>query len=107
MKKHEIENTRSTYKGLCGLAKKLGYGGRWQQLLNDDGTSATNLIEFFEDNPGACEVVVDWVIEHADSFDKIEDDDEEEFDNEEQEMTDEHAIACERGSNTNFNVKDE
>lgn len=71
----ELQDARQDYVGLCGVASKLGYGnGPLQQLMNSDGTSATNLIEFFEDNPGAVQAVFEWIECNASILGIVEDD---------------------------------
>lgn len=85
MKRSEVESTKQTLKGLCGLARKLGYKDPYHQLHNDDGTVVGDLLEFFEDNPGACEAVIEWVLDEGgprDGSKLIDDDDEQEEENE-------------------------
>jgi len=62
----EVGNTKHTVKGLCKLARQLGYKDPCFQLMNDDGTVVGDMLYFFEDNPGAIEAVVNWVLEHYD-----------------------------------------
>ena len=64
--RREIENTRPDgAQGIAMMAKKLGYKAPWEQLMFSNGASATNLIEFLDDNPGACEAIVQWVLDHG------------------------------------------
>lgn len=79
-KRSEIEDTRQTAEGIALMAKKLGYGGPWGQLTFPNGASATDLIEFLNDNPGACAAIVEWVLEHVCDSDgnELEDEDEDE-----------------------------
>lgn len=70
MTRQEIENTRRTVNGLCGLARKLDYKDPLYQLTNSDGTCVGDLLIFFEDNPGAVEAVIEWA---ADTFGADED----------------------------------
>lgn len=57
----EILDTKPTVNGLCALARKLGYKDPFSQLINNDGSVVGDLLEFFEDNPGACQSIIDWV----------------------------------------------
>ena len=74
--RQDIENLRHDYKDLCKLAEMLGYRtSPFGQLQCDNGAFVSSLLEFFEDNPGACEAVIEWVLErgaHRDG-DAIED----------------------------------
>lgn len=82
LSKEEILNTRETVMGLCGLARKLGYKDPFSQLINNDGTCIGDLLDFFEDNPGAICAVVEWVHENYgdDKMDEDEEVDEDEDD---------------------------
>lgn len=91
-KRSEIENTRQNAEGLAMMARKLGYKEQWGQLQFNNGATASDLIEFFNDNPGACEAVIDWVLDqgHDRECEPLEDDDENdtgEGDEEEEEET--------------------
>ena len=79
----EIEETKQTTKGLCKMARLLGYQDPFHQLINDDGTVVGDLLEFFEDNPGACEAVIEWVLEEGRTRDgePLDDDEDEEEEN--------------------------
>ena len=61
----EIEDTRHDTEGLALMASKLGYRSDFRQLVMRNGASASDLFDFFDDNPGACEAVVDFVLEHG------------------------------------------
>lgn len=65
MKRSEVEDTKQTVKGLCGLARKLGYRDPFSQLIMDDGSVVGDLLDFFEDNPGACAAVIEWVLDEG------------------------------------------
>ncbi len=83
--RRDIEDTRSTVEGLCGLAAKLGYRDPCQQLINNDGSCIGDLLTFFEDNPGAVAAVVEWVLDNGDCYDLTDEDEselEEDEDNE-------------------------
>lgn len=86
----DIENTRQTVSGLCRMAGKLGYtdGNYGSGPLLSDGSDVGHLLSFFDDNPGAIEAVVEWVIDYYDLDDDedSEDEDEEESDEEESEL---------------------
>ncbi len=72
MKRSDVEDTRPTLSGLAKMARGLGYEG------NSDLES---LIYFFEDNPGASEAVIEFVLDHGkdrELNDLEEEDDEEE-----------------------------
>lgn len=62
-----IEDTNiSDSESLAQLAKDLGYGdSSFGQLYFRNGACATNLFEFLDDNPGAIEAVVNWVLENG------------------------------------------
>lgn len=82
MKQYEILGTRYTVKGLCGLARQLGYVDSFHQLANSDGTVVGDFLCFLEDNPGACEAVIDWAFDNFKTL-NVEADDDEDFDDEE------------------------
>jgi len=63
--KREIEDTGHGAASLAKLANHLGYKGVADQLQFPNGFFASDLIAFFEDNPGACEAVVNWVLEEG------------------------------------------
>lgn len=87
MNSSDILDTRDTVKGLCKLASKLGYKDPCHQLANSDGSVVGDLLCFFEDNPGACQAVIDWTYDHAKSIlaDDYEEDEDEDGDDEEYE----------------------
>jgi hypothetical protein len=63
----EIENIRpdKSTEGLALMARKLGYRSRFGQLQFDNGASVSDLMEFFDDNPGAVEAVIEWVLDEG------------------------------------------
>lgn len=81
----EIETIRpdSGAKGLALMALRLGYNSPFRQLDFGNGATASDLFEFFDNNSGACEAVIDWVLEYGKDSDgeNLEDeyDDEDEF----------------------------
>jgi len=83
--KIEIQRTKQSAQGIAKLARDLGYVEQWEQLQFPNGASATNLIEFLDDNPGACEAIVQWVLEEGRFRDgeEIPEDDSDEEDEEE------------------------
>jgi hypothetical protein len=64
MNRSKIESTRQTVNGLCKLARNLGYHDPNQQMINSDGSCVGDLLQFFEDNPGACEKVIQWAADN-------------------------------------------
>jgi len=64
MNRSDILDTREDIKGLCKLARELGYKDPFAQLINSDGTCVGDLLCFLEDNPGACEALIAWAAEH-------------------------------------------
>jgi hypothetical protein len=61
----EIEDTKHTVEALAKMARDLGYKSSAGQLYFNNGATASDLFEFFEDNPGACQAVVEWVLENG------------------------------------------
>lgn len=84
MNKEDIYDTHPTVVGLCKLANKLGYRDPFQQLINSDGSCVGDLLDFFEDNPGAIEEVINWVADQYgnEEYDEDEDDENEDEDTE-------------------------
>lgn len=79
----DIQKLRFNTKGICRLAKALGYDGSLGPTFSD-GTSLGSLVEFFDDNPGACEAVLEWAQENCDLDDEEGDEDEDEDDGDEE-----------------------
>ena len=73
----EIEDTRLTVEGLCQMARKLGYKDPASQLINSDGSVVGDFLYFLEDNPGAIEAIVEWVLQNHDLDDDEENEEEE------------------------------
>ena len=87
----EIENTRSDSDALAKMAEKLGYRGVVNQLQCNNGAFVSSLLAFFDDNPGACEAVVQWVLSEgctADGESLDEEENEEDCDEEDEDETD-------------------
>lgn len=63
---------------LIKLAADLGYDTYPQQLTCRNGAHVSGLLNFFNDNPGALEVVVEWIAKHHG------DDSEEDYESEEE-----------------------
>lgn len=84
----QIEDTRSTVEGLCTLARQLGYKDPCYQLQNRDGSVVGDMLYFFEDNPGAIEAVIEWVLENNPNggVDDDEDEDDEDDEDEDEEV---------------------
>ncbi len=71
---------------LCMLAEMIGYRAKYGQLINNNGTTVTSLLDFFDDNPGAMEAIHTWVLEQIENgtyAEALEEDEEEECDEEE------------------------
>lgn len=72
--KRDIDKLRHNAKGICRLAEMLDYDGSLGPTFSD-GTNLGCLVEFFNDNPGACDAVFEWAKDHfADDEDDDEDD---------------------------------
>jgi hypothetical protein len=69
--KNEIENIciEDGAKGLALMARKLGYRSAFAQLAFGNGATASDLFDFFEDNPGAVEAVINWVVDRNQDVD--------------------------------------
>lgn len=82
--RRSIENLRlNSSDDLCQLAEMLGYGeGGFQQLQCRNGAFVSSLLAFFDDNPGAMEAVVEWVLENHPEVEEDEEEEEEECDEE-------------------------
>lgn len=82
MKRSEVENTDQTVEGLCNLANQLGYRDPMRQLINHDGSCIGDFLYFLEDNPGACEAIINFVLDHGHDYDgnPLEDEEDEEDD---------------------------
>lgn len=65
-----------TSQDLCKMAEMLGYGDRFGQLQNENGSFVSSLLNFFDDNPGAMAAVMDWAVDNHDLPDEEEPDDE-------------------------------
>lgn len=78
----EIESIRpeSGAEGLALMARKLGYESRFGQLMFNNGATASDLFEFLDDNPGAVEAVLQWVLDEGRTRDGEELEDQEEDD---------------------------
>lgn len=55
-------------KNLCKLVRALGYKDPMYFGQFDSNASYGDLIEFLEDNPGACEAIVEFIEEHEESY---------------------------------------
>lgn len=72
-----ILDTNPNVKGLCKLACELGYKDPFYQLTNSDGSVVGDLLLLLEDNPGACEAIINWLAENYSDSDESEDSDDE------------------------------
>ena len=80
----EIEeiNPEGGAQALAMMARRLGYVSHLAQLGFPNGATASDLFEFFDDNPGAVEAVVEWVLDRGrtrDGDELTEDDEEDDF----------------------------
>lgn len=86
MKLSEIEDLPTEgergVEALGLLARELGYDTQPQQLLMGNGTSVSGITNMLEDNPGMVKAILDFVIENADAFEKLEKDEEADEDTE-------------------------
>lgn len=85
----EIEDTRHNSKSLAKMAEALGYRRPWAQLQCDNGAFISNLTDFLDDNPGACQALIEWVLDggcHSDGtpLEEDEGDDSGELESEEE-----------------------
>lgn len=64
---------------LCELVEKIGYRQQPYQLQCNNGSFVSSLLYFFDDNPGAMEVLAEWIEDnYADELEEeCEEDDEE------------------------------
>ena len=88
----DVEEIRSDSgsKGLATLARMLGYHERNGQLDMgaENGATASDLFAFLDDNPGAVEAVLMWVLDegcHRDGSPLEEEEIEEDDDSEKEE----------------------
>lgn len=71
---NDVNDTKHSIEGLSRLARLLGYKDPLYQLQNRDGSVVGDFLYFLEDNPGAAEAVINWVLEnHAPFADDSED----------------------------------
>lgn len=61
----EIRRLRHDAKSMAAMAELLGYTNPWGQLQFDNRAYASNLIDFLDDNPGACQALIEWVIKEG------------------------------------------
>lgn len=66
--KKTVENLQlRSSEDLCKLAEMLGYKRGWgDQLQCRNGAFVSSLLDFFDDNPGAMEALVEWVMDNHD-----------------------------------------
>lgn len=65
--KSEIENAVChNTEQLCAVVEKLGYKGT--QLTFPNGANLSSLAEFFNDNPGAIEGVMNFIVDNSDAY---------------------------------------
>jgi len=78
----DVESVR-TIKDFALLCKEMGYKAPWDQLQFENGASVTNLLEFFQDNPGILEPMCEWVLEHCELEEEEEEECEDDGENDE------------------------
>lgn len=63
-----LENTivRNS-EGLAALCEKLGYGKDIKQLQFNSGAYVSSITDFLDDNPGAIEALVEFMMQHHSS----------------------------------------
>jgi len=52
---------RPNIETLCSLSEDLGYRGSFQQLILNNGSAVSSLINFLEDNPGCIDAMFEWI----------------------------------------------
>jgi len=60
----EINDTHPNVRGLCRLARELGYRDTFSQGINSDGSVSGDLLSMLDDNPDLCSVMIEWLSEH-------------------------------------------
>lgn len=75
---NEIYDSRDTVEEFSLICKKLGYESKFTQLDFNNGASATNLFDFFKDNPDAISALKDWIVDNKEHFVLLTDEDESE-----------------------------
>ena len=73
----EVEGTKHTTEALALVCQKIGYKSSFAQLSFNNGATASDLFEFFDDNPGAIEAVLNWILEHKGVFPIVGNDEDE------------------------------
>lgn len=61
------------FSNLCKLANLLGHKDPMSFGNLSRGGNLGDLMVFFEDNPGAIQAVYDWIEDHGNSFEIIQD----------------------------------
>ena len=61
LSREEILDVKSNINDLCGLACDLGYKDPLRQLINSNGSCVGDLLYMISDNPGLCEVMIEWL----------------------------------------------
>ncbi len=46
---------------LCYLSEAIGYKDKYPQLVLNNGSAVSSLVNFLQDNPGAIQAIYDWV----------------------------------------------
>lgn len=66
---------KSAIEDLCMVTEHLGYRGAYQQLLLNNGSAVSSLLNFLEDNPDCMKVIFSWI---QDNYPEVSDEDDEE-----------------------------
>ena len=61
--KKMVENAKQDIKGLARVARALGYRDPHYRMQLDRDCCVGDIIDFFEDNPGALGAVFEWILE--------------------------------------------
>lgn len=68
MKKDDILKTRPDSNSLCKLAEQLGYKGKGRFAINqlqcNNGAFVSSLLSFLDDNPDACDTIIQWTAKY-------------------------------------------
>lgn len=65
----QLEDIKQTPQGLTTLSRMLGYRDQFHQLMWPSGEGCVgDILEFLEDNLGACQAVIEWAMDNAKLF---------------------------------------
>jgi len=86
MLRSEVENYRlHKSDDLVKLVEELGYkeGNSFPALQLNNGAHVTSLLNFFDDNPGAMELLQEWIMNRPSLVEEDPEEEEEEVEEEE------------------------